>query len=222
MKEVTLLVKRKNEKITTIKAFSHKYILRALIGGASIRKDIVIATGKSTPDKITLTKSKVHSIPRMLKFSVGRGIRVAYEPMLDERGEVIYVDGKQVYKEIPSKNSTYETVIANIYKLAFRQLKGNEQDVKLFGTFVGVLELMKRFLNKEQIKATHDRYLDLLWGTKGQRAQELEVNNPVLDFEVKNAGYQKFLNVLNLKDMSEPYVEEYYADYGQRGSKRVV
>jgi len=203
-----------------VKAVHHKFLIRALVGGASIRDDIVIATGKSTPEKVTLSKSKVHALPRMLKFSVSRGIRLAYEPLIDPKtGKVMVIDGKQVYKEIPSKDSTYETVIENIYKLAFQQLHGHESDVRLFESFIGVLELMKKHLDKRQIKETHDRYLDLLWGGGFQRAQELEVGNPELDFQVKSSGYQKLVKYLHLKDQSKKMIEEYYKNYGQRGMK---
>lgn len=204
-----------------VKAVHHKHLIRALVGGASVREDIVIATGKSTPDNITISKSKAHSIPRMLKFSVGRGIRVAYQPMFDENGKVLKLDGKQVYKEVPTKDSKFETVIEEIYKLAFQQLHGNEKDVQKFHSFVGVLQLMKQFLNKKQIKATHDRYIELLWGFKGERGQELEVGNPELDFQVKSSGYQKFIKELGLPDRSLDYAETYYSDYGQRGKKKL-
>jgi len=203
----------------SIKAVNHKYLIRSLVGGASVRKDIVIATGKSTPEKIVLTKAKQHQIPKMLKFSVGRGIRVAYEPMLDHDGNDIFADGKQVYKEIPSKSSSYETVVANIYKLSFGQLEGHESDVKLFNSFVGVLELMSKYLDKSQIAATHDRYLELLWGLKPQRAQELEVNDPELDYQVKSGGYQRFIKELRIKDKSKSLVEAYYKEYGQRRTR---
>lgn len=202
-----------------VKAVHHKFLIRALVGGASIRDDIVIATPASKPDKIRLKKMK--DLPRMLKFSVGRGIRVAYEPMLDpDTGKIIEMDGKQVYREIPSSESDYETIIEEIYKLSFQQLEGNEQDIKNFQSFVGVLELMKKFLSKRQIEETHKRYIDLLWGYKGQRGQELEVGDPQTDFIVKNSGYQRFVKELRVKDHSEEYVDKYYENYGQRGKIR--
>ena len=200
----------------SIKAVNHKYLIRALVGGASIRDDIIIATNASTYDKIKLRK--MADLPRMLKFSVGRGIRVAYEPIIDPTtNKIVEIDGKQVYKEIPTDRSDYKTIVAEIYKLAFQQLTGNEDDIKKFESFVGMLDLMKRHLSKKQIKDTHDRYIDLLWGTKGQRGQELEVGNPELDFQVKSAGYQRFIKELKLPDVSVKMAEEYYKNYGQRG-----
>lgn len=197
-----------------IKAVHHKYLIRAMIGGASLRKDIVICTNTSTADNIKLSKSKEHLEPRMLKFSVSRGVRVAYEPLLDDAGQPVFVDGKQVYKAIPTTKSDFITTVAGIFKVAF----GDPQpsDINRFNSFVGVVELMKKYLTKAQIKSTMERYVDLLWSNK-PHAQELEVGNPQLDFEVKNSGYQYIIKQLKYKDNASKMIEEYYKDYGQRG-----
>lgn len=196
----------------SIKALHHKFIIRALVGGASVRDDIVIATKSSTPDKIKLSGNKADKLPRMLKFSVLRGIGIAYQPMLDNDGKEIKLDGKYVYKEIPTSERNYETIVSEIYKLAFRQLDGHESDVKLFYSFVGILELMKKFLTPLEIKRTHDRYLDMLWGTGTEKAQVIETTSPQLDFEVKNSGYQRFIKEFNLKDESKKYTDDYYKE----------
>jgi len=201
-----------------VKAVHHKFLISSIVGGASVRDDIVIATPASTPEKIRL--KKMAQLPRMLKFSVTRGIRIAYEPMIGEDGKIIEIDGKQVYREIPTKDSTYETVIAEIYKLAFRQLVGHEADVRKFESFVGVLELMKQFMTKQEIDRTHDRYLQMLFEPTKGRAQELEAGNPQLDYQVKSAGYQRFIKELKLKDKSQKMVEEYYKTYRLRESFR--
>ena len=93
MKKVLKLVKLEKPITLGVKAVHHKYLIRALVGGASVRDDIVIATPSSTPDNIKLTSSKSHALPRMLKFSVGKGIRIAYEPMLDDKGKIIEING---------------------------------------------------------------------------------------------------------------------------------
>ena len=197
-----------------IKAVHHKYLIRAMVGGASLRKDIVICTNTSTADNIKLSKSKEHLEPRMLKFSVSRGVRVAYEPLLDDAGQPVFVDGKQVYKAIPTTKSDFITTVAGIFKVSF----GDPQpsDINRFNSFVGVVELMKKYLTKAQIKSTMERYVDLLWSNK-PHAQELEVGNPQLDFEVKNSGYQYIIKQLKYKDNASKMIEEYYKDYGQRG-----
>ena len=202
-----------------VKAVHHKYLIQSIIGGASARDDIVIATPASTAEKMKIKDLK-GDLPRMLKFSVARGIRTAYEPLLDKNGKVVRHEGKQVYRELKTSESSYETIVANIYKLAFRQLEGNEQDVTKFNSFVGVLELMKKHMKKKDIERTHQRYIEMLWGFKGGRSQELERGNPDLDFQVKSAGYSKFVKELKIKDMSGKYVKKYYESFGLRESFR--
>lgn len=196
-----------------IKAVHHKFLIRALVGGASAREDIVIATPKSTAEDITLTKSKEHLLPRMLKFSVDRGIRVAYEPLRDAKGNIMVLDGKQVYKPIPTANSNFETIVREIYKLAFQQVDGNESDVRKFNSFIGVVDLMKKHFTPKQIKDTTDRYIELLWGSKGQRGQELERADPEGDYQVKTSGYEYYIKALRLKDERPKYVNAYYKTY---------
>lgn len=198
-----------------IKAVHHKYLIRAMIGGASLRKDIIVCTDKSTPDNIKLSKSKEHLEPRMLKFSVSRGVRVAYEPLLDKDGQQVYMNDKKVFKAIPTSKSDFITSVASIFRVAFGD--PDPSDVNRFNSFVGVVDLMKKYLTKEQIKQTMTRYLDLLWSNK-PHAQELEVGNPQLDFEVKNSGYQYIIKQLKLKDNASKMIEAYYKDYGQRKS----
>jgi len=198
-----------------IKAVHHKFLLQAIIGGASVRDDIVIVTPSSTPEKLRF--KKMTDLPRMLKFSVGRGIRTAYELMYDLDGNVIQHDGKDVYREIPSKTSEYETVVANIYKLAFKRLEDDSNDVKLFGSFVGLVELMRKYLDKKEIERTMVRYTEKLWGTKGLRAQELESHDKKLDFDVKYSGFQYISKKLNYKKSVEKNLDMYYNTW--RGRK---
>lgn len=196
-----------------VKAVHHKYLIQALVGGASMRDDIVIATPSSTPVKIKLKKMKEGDIPRMLKFSVGRGIGVAYEIMRDENGNVIQMDGKDVYREMKPAERTYETVVGEIYKLAFGRLEDHPEDVRLFNSFVGVIQLMKKYLNKKQIDATHKRYVEKLWQYK--IAQVLERGNAEADYAVKISGYNYFLKEMKLK-ADQKSIDAYYKDFPDR------
>ena len=194
-----------------IKAVHHKFLIRSLVGGASYRDDIVISTPKSTHDNITLSKSKDHLYPRMLKFSVDRGIREAYEPLTND-GKNIIIDGKKVYRPLSTSESVFVTNVEDIFKLSFQREPTNN-DIELFNSFVGVVELMKKHFNKKQIKDTTDRYIALLWGFNGQRGQELERSDPSSDYSVKESGYTYYINELNLPDEREQFVSEYYKTY---------
>ena len=201
--------------LLNIKSVNHKYLIRALVGAASVRNDIIIATPKSSPEKIILSKSKIHNTPRMLKFSVSRGIRVAYEPLIS--GGTIYHDGKMVYKEIPSKTSSYITEIQEMIKLIFGVVEVSEKDLSNFQSFGGVINLMKQYLTDSQIYETHQRYLELLWAPDGRlRAQELEANNPGLDYDIKHTGYLYFIKELNLMNDAAQMITTYYKSYGTR------
>lgn len=205
-----------------IKAVHHKYLLRALIGGSSIRNDILIATQKSTPDNVVISKSASNVNPRMLKFSVDRGLRIAYEPMLDN-GKPVMVDKKQVFKEIPTANSTFVTDIWQIFLLTLKPVDTvkaqKDGDEEKMWSYIGVLDLIKKYCSQQQIKETYNRYVELLWGLKPTRAQELEVGNSELDYKVKIGGYLRFIETFGLPDESEKFCVPYYADYGSRGKR---
>ena len=205
-----------------IKAVAHKYLLRALVGASSQRDDILIATSKSTYDNYKISSSKANINPRMLKFSVDKGLRIAYEPLLDPNGDIVMKDDKFIYKEIPTSSSNFITDLNRIYKLVFKRPRANPSDIKLMNSFVSLLKLCKKHLDRETLERTHDRFIELLWGLKPQRAQELEVQNPELDREIKEKAYQKFIKELGLSDKSKQFIKQYYSDYGQRGKSRIL
>lgn len=205
-----------------IKAVAHKYLLRALVGASSQRDDIVIATSKSTYDSYKISSSKANVNPRMLKFSVDKGLRIAYEPLLDPNGDIVMRDDKFIYKEIPTDSSNYITDLNRIYKLVFKKPRANPSDIKLMNSFVSLLKLCKKHLDKDTIDKTHERFIELLWGLKPQRAQELEVQNPELDREIKTKAYEKFITELGLSDKSNQFANQYYEYYGQRGKTSIL
>ena len=201
-----------------VKAVHHKFLIQSIIGGASMRDDIVIATPASTPDKIRLKKVKDGDLPRMLKFSVGRGIRTAYDPMLDENGDGIFIDGKQVYQERDSKTDTYITIVKEIYKLAFGRLKDNPKDVHDFGSFIGVVNLMKKYLDKTQINNTTKRYEEKLFAPY---AQVIERGNAKADYDVKISGYGYYCKTMGIKQNIK-IIDKYYTKFPDDKSESMV
>ena len=197
-----------------VKAVHHKYLIRALVGGVSIRPDIVIATNKSTYDNYKLTAaSKKGDVARMLKFSVDHGVRVAYAPLLDQDGNEVKDNGKTVYKEIPVASSDYKKTLVEIFKLVFNN--EDSKDVDKLWTFRGVVELCNKYLSKQQQKDVAERYFALLWADKPQRAQELERGDPELDLAVKSGGWNLFKKLTGIKDPSnfEQILQTYYEGY---------
>lgn len=201
-----------------VKALFHKYIIRALASSTSMRDDIVIATPSSTWDKVKLKKVPENDIPRMLKFSVTRGIRTAYEPLINPAGEIVKVDDKEVYREIKTSESNFTTIVSEIYGLVFADEEKNPQDVALFHSFKGICELIKKKTSKQVQKDILFRMEQLLWDEK--MGQELEVGDPKTDYEVKIAGYNYLLKELGLKmdPKTEKMIDTYYKGYGKRKS----
>lgn len=199
-----------------IKAVSHKYLIRSLVGGASQRFDAVVATKRSTPSNITLSKSVINTNPRMIKFSVDNGIRFAYEPLLDEDGNKIFIEGKEVLKEL---KTSFVTDVKEIFKMSFKRDSVTDEDIDMFNSFVGVVDLCKKYLTTEESERTHKRFVEILWGNGYDRAQELVVGDPDADLEIKKNGYMYFIEKLGFTDISKDYIISYYKEYGKRKSK---
>lgn len=192
-----------------IKALHHKYLIRAMIGALSLREDIIVVTPKSTPAK--LTPSKKDSVVRMLKFSVDHGVRIAYREFLDDSGNPLYLDGKRVFKEIPTKDSDYKKTVREIFNLAFGDPDDND-DFKKMWSFIGVLQLAKKYLNQKQIADTAERYYEMMWGRGGQK---LERDDPEEDARIKAAGWNKFKEILKVSDPKDHAnnLTAYYSEY---------
>ena len=203
-----------------IKAVHHKYLLRALVYGISVRDDIVICTPKSTYDNYTISKSKNLVNPGMMKFSVDKGLRVAFEPLQDPEGNPVFDNGKQVFKEIPVKDSDYVTDVAEILKLSINPSDAEclESDSKKFWSFTGLVELIKTYVPKENWETINQKYVSMLWELK-PKAQKLERYDPELDYKVKISGYKFFIDSLGLSDLSKDLINPYYDEYRITESK---
>jgi hypothetical protein len=218
MKKVLAWVKAEKNRNIGVKAVFHKYAIRALAASVSLRDDIVIVTPASTYEKYKIKKVPEDDIPRMLKFSVTRGIRTAYEPLIDPSGEIIKINGKYAYREIDSKTADYTTIVADIYALVFKDSEKKPEDVALFHSFKGIVKLIKEKTSKDVQKDVVSRMEQLLWHEK--MGQELEVGDPKTDFEVKMAGYNYLIKELGMKITPEvqKMIDTYYAGYGKRKS----
>lgn len=200
-----------------IKAVNHKYLIRSVIGSQSTRDDIIIQTPSSTFDNIKFKKrqGKQITVENMTKFSVTHGVRVQYEPFLDSKGKPMYYSGPetggkqhQIIKEIPTSKSTFQTEVISMFTLMFGDPKDNELS-KMY-SFIGIIELMKKYLDKSTIEKQNFRYQELLWGD-GQ--QEIERGQPTWDLEVKLPAYEYFIKELGQTDLSKVLIDSYYSKY---------
>jgi hypothetical protein len=200
---------------TGLKGVHHKFLIINLARALSKREDIVIATPSSTPEKIKLAGGKKgDQVPRLLAFSVDRGLRVKYEQMKDANGDPIEMDGKLVFKEIETSKSSYIKNVDEIYAFIFGE-EPTKKELEEFKSFTGLANLIKKKVSKENIKDLFQFVLQE--NLFGKRAQILEKNNPTLDAKVKWAMVNKLFEVFPyLKDREDEVIEmseEYYKNF---------
>ena len=189
-----------------LKGVHHKYLLRALAGGASLRRDVQVITkarGKpqANPDGVTFNK-----------FSVDKGLRIgAYTPALDDAGEHKVVNGLPAYYEVSTDDSTYTTDVSDIGRNIFGDKVKPAELKKGMGSFLGLIDLMKKYMDKEQITATLDRMVDLYWA-KG--SQGFERNDPELDLQIKTTGWAVLTKAFpSYKRNLDAMLKAYYLNY---------
>lgn len=188
-----------------IKGVFVKYLYRSIFHNLEKIQNYVIITktGKVSNSKI------FENDLSLWKFSVDKGVRIGYEPII-ENGVHKIINGKKAYREIDTKNSTYEQSMNTIFQLAF-DIPPNKQDLKKMGSFLGVLEILSK--TKKNIEEIFEDYINLLWGSG---AQNLERNNDKIDFENKLSSYSAFLKkfpeMKKFHKKCEDLIEKYYKE----------
>lgn len=193
-------------------AFS-KLLMRALVSAKQRLGDIAV----QTPTGKISTSSKYDN-PAMRKFSVDKGMRVAFEPVLDDKGEIQRTpEGKPIYKEIPTKVSNYERDIEDIFAFVFEK-KPTPVEKKDFHSFVGILKLMKKYLDSNTIEKVFQNFMDIIWRT-GQEIEQgpdawkdgIQMN----DFEAKKAAYDEFVKVFPKLKMRDEQLRDFVLPFYQ-------
>lgn len=182
-----------------IKAVHHKYLLRALIGTKYLDRDGVVMLNGVALDKPARVKI----------FDVTLGV-------CDQLETIRKSEGKNIYKQLQRFQFKGETDLEEVFKLCF-DIYPQDDDLDKFWSFIGLCELVKKYVPKELIAEVHERYVNLLWESAPERTQELERNNPQLDLDVKLKGYEYFIQYFGLDDMHESMISDYYVGFGTFG-----
>jgi len=166
------------------KGVHHKYLLTNIIRTISENDQIMILTPKSKLDLEKARIKKLHEPPRMLAFSIDRGLRQKYK-MVD-----LIFEGKQCFKELPTEKSEYETNIEIISKKIFGFYDNR------FWSFTGLLDMFKEVYgeNEKLIKKLYYYLWKQLWGSN---AQALFRNDPSKDYKIKRQMMLKFCGVFS-------------------------
>jgi hypothetical protein len=198
-----------------VKGVFHKYLLRCLATVLSKQEDVVLLTPASPlepPEKVKI--SKVTDPVHLLSFSVDKGLRTSAAQQFLPSGEPLLINGKRAFKKLSTAEAEYHQSRSTIFSLIFgTEPIGNE--VSLFGSYTGILQLMQDHLDNRDIEAV---YLDFI-GNKlyGKNGQALDVFDPKNDMQAKipavNVFKQKFPFLSTHDGYLEGLIDEYYKNY---------
>ena len=194
-----------------IKGVFHKWLIQSLTKIASeefILRKVHKRTGKIT-DKVETDS--------MISFAVsskeGGGLRTKYEPVLDEKGRPLEIDGLPVLRELPP--SGYEKDISKIFQAIFGERINRKELAKVLPktwSFTGLLELANLILPQEEKEQILDSFVDKLFARgaqglyKGDPERDVKEKNTALNYALKTLGVTP---PVNLEQMRQDYVKNY-------------
>lgn len=110
-----------------------------------------------------------------LTFSVRYGLREKMKQQFLENRQPHLVDGKVTFKAQTPEESGYESDPVQIFETLFF-LPPDEGEIGKFGSFTGMLDLIKRYLTLEEQMDIGDEFVRRLWGITPSQAKL--INSP--------------------------------------------
>lgn len=162
-----------------IKGVFHKYILRALTYTHGFKGLIKSPAGKTTKEGYVSP----------LIFSVQYGMRAKH---------VNNSDG--TYSELKPSESVYERNLVTIFTKLFKLNSASKEDMVLFGSYKGILELINKYLSTSDKGLVFAAFTAMLYG-KG--AQTLYANDIARDIAEKATAYDTFTKAVTGIDTKE-------------------
>ena len=133
----------------------------------------------------------------------GGGIRAKYRQPTPEENVPLEINGVPVMFELDSKESEYIKDMGPQFEQFFgRPATGNE--TKMMASFVGSVELMKKYFAPEQQEIAVKEFLKINFG-KG--AQMIDADDPTSDFKTKMIAIDYLLDHTGLKGMRKQVLQ---------------
>jgi len=210
-----------------IKGVFHKFLIQAFTKLTTqeflLRK--MVGRGKARAEQDVPTTDNMFSFA--VSSKEGGGLRPKYEPVTDEKGRPLVVDGLPVMRALPA--SGYEKDIGKIFQSVFGNKVNGAALKKVLPktwSFTGLLDIMNMVLSPEEKEQVFDGFIDKLFAPG---AQGLYKGDPQRDMTEKNAAVNYALKVLgitppkNLEQMRQEYLKNYkVASEGAMGLDRPV
>ena len=196
-----------------IKGVFHKWLIQSFASLSEqqflLRK--LVGRGKARAEQ------DVPTTDNMVSFAVssteGGGLRAKYEPVLDEKGQPLVIDGLSVMRALPPED--YEQDIGKIFSSLFGARVNPVEMKKLqskFWSFTGLVDVMNTILDQAEKEKVVDAFIDKCFAPG---AQGLYKNEPDRDLGEKNAAVNLMLSRLkvtgptNLEQMRNTYKSNY-------------
>ena len=210
-----------------IKGVFHKFLIQAFTKLTTqeflLRK--MVGRGKARAEQDVPTTDNMFSFA--VSSKEGGGLRPKYEPVTDEKGKPLVVDGLPVMRALPA--SGYEKDIGTIFQSIFGNKVNGAALKKVLPktwSFTGLLDIMNMVLSPEEKEQVFDGFIDKLFAPG---AQGLYKGDPQRDMTEKNAAVNYALKILgitppkNLEQMRQEYLKNYkVASEGAMGLDRPV
>jgi len=215
------------DKAEGISGVNHKYILEVIASlGNPPPIDAYLATSAATAEnpKISyeIDKETGLKVPVKLRgtktLDVGGGYGSRYK-LLDWQH-----NGNAVYKYlVRAEREDATRIIKEIFIGLFPKVEPTEANLKDFESFRGVLEIIKREKNLEEIKKIYEEYIERLYGPSAQR---MSATDPEKDRRKKEPSIvyfrEKFPEVKELDSAVDALKSEFYGKYKIRSKNESV
>jgi hypothetical protein len=196
-----------------IKGVFHKFLIQSFTRLTSkeflLRK--MVGRGKARVEQDVPTTDNMFSFA--VSSKEGGGLRPKYEPVLDEKGRPLVVDGLPVMRPLPA--SGYEQDIGKIFQAIFDKRIDSATLRKLLPktwSFMGLLGIMNLVLEQEEKEQILDGFVDKIYGAGAQGLYKNDADRDVME---KNVALNQMLAVLkvtppkNLEQMRQEYKSNY-------------
>lgn len=216
-----------SDVLVGLKGVAHKFLLTNLVRARSVISDAVIITEKSPlpPDPVRLSHRGGDAVLRTHAFSVDRGLRRKLVPIMigDFDRIQLNIDGKNVFRELPTAESEYVTNIEEIADFIFgdEPRRINSLHVPFMGvsdsmwSFVDLLNMCSEWLDKPMIQRTFSFMVQE--NLYGKNAQRLSRHGPKEDIEIKSKitsmMYDRFTFLCDEKQRVDEMAKRYYSSY---------
>ena len=197
-----------------LKGVAHKFLLQTLTWAISHEENIVVLTDKSPTTAPHTARLKImHEPPRMMSFSVDKGLRARLLRQNDQWGRPLVVNGLNAYKELPTNVSDYVTEPESIFMILFGK-RPSEMDFAEFQSFQGLLRLCTKYLQPKVVHLALDNMIRYKLFGSGQAMSrdsaeiDKQIKNRIID--VAKASYPSFTEAdCPIKSLQAKYYESY-------------